>query len=148
MKKTKVLLALVITFSLSMVTSNIAYADNGVDPEIDVSWTPIKKPSSKYVYPKCKEQKILLNPKRDFLGIAINVKDSKGDTIGFHGTIILNMPKNQVSEKKVRFCFPLNLGKKVKYPLKLELYLKYPYTAPEKGSDRYLEIPYKFKKKK
>jgi len=146
MKKTKVFLALVITFTLSMVTPNIAYADNGVDTEIDVSWTPIKKPSSKYAYPKCKEQKILLNPKRHFLGMGIDVKDSNGDTIGFHGTIILNMPENQITEKTVKFCYPLNLGKKVKYPLKLVLYLKYPYTAPEKGSVRYLEIPYKFKK--
>ena len=146
MRKTQVFLALVITLSLSIITPNIAYADNGIDPEIDVSWTPIKKPTSKNKYPKCKEQTILLNPKRDFLGIAINVKDSTDETIGYHGKVILNMPKNQVTEKKVNFCYPLGLGKKVKYPLKLVIYLKYPYTSPEKGSARNLEIPYKFKK--
>lgn len=146
MRKTKVILAIVFSFSLSIAISNIAYADNGVDPEIDISWTPIKKPSSKYVYPKCKEQKILLNPKRSFLGIGLNVKDKNGETIGWNGNINLNLPANQITQLPIKFCYPLNLGKKVKNPLKLEVFLKYSYLDPERGSTRTLEIPYKFKK--
>ena len=142
----KSFVAFAIFLLVTTTNSSFVKADAGGDSEIEVTWTNIKKPSAKHSYPKCKVQIVSITPKRSFLGIGLNVKDKNGEVIGWNGNINLNLPANQISQLPIKFCYPLNLGKKVKNPLKLEVFLKYSYLDPERGSTRTLEIPYKFKK--
>lgn len=117
-----------------------ASAQSWSDEELEISWLSPSKPK----YGKCSYAIISITPKRNLLAMTLNVKNSRNDVVGYHGRVILEPPVNQTTNKLITFC---NYGQvNFKGPYKWDVMIKYPYTSAERGSERYIQTKFKFKK--
>jgi hypothetical protein len=130
-------------FSLLILAAPPSSARTWSDEEVEISWLSPSKPK----FGKCTYGLVSITPRRDFMGMGVEVKNSRNKVIGWHGRVLVNLPINQKTNKVLTFCNFEN--RDFKGPYKLSVWVRYnPYRAPDSGETRTVEIPFKFLKNK